>query len=118
MRRAIAIVGGLSLLCTVGLLGDERSTPQTLGKAERAVAAALTAARGSADDDAVRSALRNGLLLEELQVSNKVFGYLVQTARWVDWRPVTDILLEYEGRDPQRLRVSRWLDDIDLQWSA
>jgi hypothetical protein len=65
-------------------------------------------------EQALREAIRDGLLSTDPAVRREVFSYLSQNDRWLDLRPYTDLLEQYAAIPAEGGRGLRLADDVEL----
>lgn len=118
MRNTTGICAG-SLAMVLSIAGVSTATQPLLNAppmnaATEAIEKAAMVTDAAERLEALRSALRKGLLDSEPSVADGVFRYLSYNIRWLDLGPFEDIVTEYGRLDPLHYRATWLLDQAEL----
>jgi hypothetical protein len=106
----VLLLSGKTVVASVG--GALSLTP-----GQKAIAEAAAVKEPSRREEALRQAMRDGLLSGDRQSRDEVFRFLSENSRWIELRPFSDVIEEFAAAHPLH-RGIRLLDDNELASSS
>lgn len=90
-----------------------RPPERVWGPAVRRIQEAARITDEHARENALRAAVRSGLITFNREISDETFTFLSENSRWIDLHPVSDVLEEFASSNPH-CRGLGLLDDNEL----